>query len=52
MSYLNGVLIIPFIGLKIQYAAFYNEDQSAHISQMVNRFVDDLDVNGDGELVS
>ncbi|KAI9216101.1 hypothetical protein BC828DRAFT_394235 [Blastocladiella britannica] len=32
------------------YSAFYNEDQSARIREMVARIFDDLDVNGDGQL--
>ncbi|KNE63979.1 hypothetical protein, variant [Allomyces macrogynus ATCC 38327] len=32
------------------YSAFYNEDQSARIHELVARFFEDLDVNGDGQL--
>ncbi|ORZ37066.1 hypothetical protein BCR44DRAFT_40871 [Catenaria anguillulae PL171] len=32
------------------YSAFYNEDQSQRIKEMVARLFDDLDVNGDGQL--
>ncbi|KAI9189534.1 hypothetical protein H9P43_000967 [Blastocladiella emersonii ATCC 22665] len=32
------------------YSAFYNEDQSARINELVGRLFEDLDVNGDGQL--
>ncbi|KAJ3414244.1 hypothetical protein HDV05_006861 [Chytridiales sp. JEL 0842] len=32
------------------YSAFYNEDQSERIRQVVMRIYDDLDINGDGSL--
>ncbi|KAI8849193.1 hypothetical protein BC829DRAFT_362067 [Chytridium lagenaria] len=32
------------------YSAFYNEDQTERIREMVTRVFDDLDINGDGSL--
>ncbi|KAJ3108661.1 hypothetical protein HDU97_000517 [Phlyctochytrium planicorne] len=32
------------------YSAFYNEDQSERIREVVTRLFDDLDINGDGSL--
>ncbi|KAI9096606.1 hypothetical protein DFS34DRAFT_650699 [Phlyctochytrium arcticum] len=32
------------------YSAFYNEDQSQKIKELVNQIFDDLDINGDGSL--
>ncbi|KAJ3327046.1 hypothetical protein HDU76_012416, partial [Blyttiomyces sp. JEL0837] len=32
------------------YSAFYNEDQSERIREVVTRIYDDLDINGDGSL--
>ncbi|KAI8920673.1 hypothetical protein BC831DRAFT_477907 [Entophlyctis helioformis] len=32
------------------YSAFYNEDQTARVSAMVNQIFQDLDINGDGSL--
>ncbi|KAI9349499.1 hypothetical protein DFJ73DRAFT_833850 [Zopfochytrium polystomum] len=32
------------------YSAFYNDDQTERIREMVNRVYEDLDINGDGSL--
>jgi len=35
----------------VRYATVYVEDQNEYISELVDRIFNDLDVNGDGQLV-